>query len=61
MINVLSTIFCIIVGIEFITLLFLFVLSSLFSLSYDINAEKRRANREKREIEYHKLRMKDVF
>ncbi len=61
MINVLSTIFCIIVGIEFITLLFLFILSSLFSLSYDINAEKRRASREKREIEYHKLRMKDVF
>ena len=61
MINVLSTIFCIIVGIEFIILLFLFILSSLLSLSYDISAEKRRNEREKREIEYHKLRMKDVF
>ena len=61
MMNILSTIFCIIVGIEFITLLFLFILSSLLSLSYDISAEKRRNEREKREIEYHKLRMKDVF
>ena len=48
MINVLSTIFCVIVGIEFITLMFLFVLSSLFSLSSDVNTEKRRAKQEKR-------------
>ena len=47
MINVLSTIFCVIVGIEFITLMFLFVLSSLFSLSSDVNTEKRRAKQEK--------------
>ena len=51
MVNVLSTIFCVIVGIEFITLLFLFVLSTLFSLSSDVNAEKRRAKQEKRDEE----------
>ena len=61
MVNVLSTIFCVIVGIEFITLLFLFVLSTLFSLSSDVNAEKRRAKQEKREEEYHKARMKELM
>ena len=61
MVNVLSTIFCVIVCIEFITLLFLFVLSTLFSLSSDVNAEKRRAKQEKRDEEYHKARMKEFM
>ena len=61
MINVLSTIFCVIVGIEFITLLFLFILGSLFSISSDVNAEKRRANQEKRDVEYHKARMREFM
>lgn len=47
MINVLSTIFCVIVGIEFITLMFLFVLSSLFSLTSDVNTEKEELNKKK--------------
>ena len=59
--NVLSAIFCIVVGIEVITLMFLLVLSSLFSLSSDVNAEKRRANQEKRDAEYHKARMKEFM
>lgn len=61
MINVLSIIFCIVVGIEFITLMFLFVLHSLFSLSSDVNAEKRKVNQEKRDIEYHKAKMKEFM
>ena len=61
MVNVLSTIFCIIVGIEFITLMFLFILGSLFSLSSDVNAEKRKANQERRDIEYHKARMREFM
>ena len=61
MINVLSTIFCVIVGIEFITLMFLFILGSLYSISSDINAEKRRAKQEKRDEEYHKARMKEFM
>ena len=61
MTNVLSTIFFIIVGIEFITLLILFILSTLFSLSSDVNAEKRRAKQEKRDEEYHKARMKEFM
>ena len=59
MMDVLSTIFCIIVGLEFITLMFAFILGSLFSLSSDVNAEKRRVKQEKREIEYHNARMKE--
>ena len=59
MMNVLSTIFTIIVGIECIALLFSFILCSLYSLTTDLNAEKRRAKQEKREIEYHKARMKE--
>ncbi len=61
MVNVLSTIFCVIVGIEFITLMFLFILGSLYSISSDINAEKRRAKQEKRDEEYHKARMKEFM
>lgn len=59
MMNVLSTIFCIILGLECLMLMFTFVLSALFSLSADINAEKRRVKQEKREIEYHNARMKE--
>lgn len=61
MMNVLSTIFCIIVGLEFITLMFAFILGSLFSLSSDVNAEKRRIRQEKRDVEYHKARMKEFM
>ena len=61
MVNVLSTIFCVIVCIEFITLLFLFVLSTLFSLSSDVKSEKSRAKQEKRDEEYHKARMKEFM
>ena len=61
MVNVLSTIFCVIVGIEFITLLFLYDLSSLYTQSSDVNAEKRRAKQEKRDEEYHKARMKEFM
>lgn len=59
--NVLSAIFCIVVGIEFITLLFLFILGSMYSLTTDLNIEKRRAKQEKRDEEYHKARMKDLM
>ncbi|MGI6568047.1 MAG: hypothetical protein ACOX1E_00770 [Erysipelotrichaceae bacterium] len=61
MMNVLSAIFCIVVGIEFITLLFLFILGSMYSLTTDLNIEKRRAKQEKRDEEYHKARMKDLM
>ena len=61
MINVLSTIFCVIVGIEFITLMFLCILGSLYSISSDIKEEKRRAKQEKRDEEYHKARMKEFM
>jgi len=61
MMNVLSTIFTIIVGIECIALLFSFILCSLYALTTDANAEKRRAKQEKRDEEYHKARMKDLM
>lgn len=59
--NILSTIFTIIVGIECITLLFAFILCSLYSLTTDVNTEKRRAKQEKRDEEYHKARMRDLM
>ena len=59
MMNVLSTIFCIILGLECLMLMFTFILSALFSLSSDINAEKRRVKQEKRDIEYHNVRMRE--
>jgi len=61
MMNVLSAIFCIVVGIEVITLLFLFILGSMYSITSDVNAEKRRAKQEKRDEEYHKARMKEFM
>ncbi len=61
MMNVLSAIFCVVVGIEFITLMFLFILGSLYSISSDINADERRAEQEKRDEEYHKARMKEFM
>ena len=59
MMNVLSTIFCIILGLECLMLMFTFILGALFSLSADVNAEKRRVKQEKRDIEYHNARMKE--
>lgn len=59
MMNILSTIFCIILGLECLALMFTFILNALFSLSSDINAEKRRVKQEKRDIEYHNARMRE--
>ena len=59
MMDILTKIFCIVLGLESLVLMLTFVFSALFSLSLDINAEKRRADQEKREIEYHKARMKE--
>ena len=57
--DILTKIFCIVLGLESLVLMLTFVFNALFSLSSDINAEKRRADQEKREIEYHKARMKE--
>ncbi len=59
MMDILTKIFCIVLGLESLVLMLTFVFNALFSLSSDINAEKRRADQEKREIEYHKARMKE--
>lgn len=59
--GILETIFCIVVGIECIALLFSFILCSLYSLTTDLNIEKRRAKQEKRDEEYHKARMRDLM
>ena len=59
MMDILTKIFCIVLGLESLVLMLTFVFSALFSLSSDINVEKRRADQEKREIEYHKARMKE--
>lgn len=59
MMDILTKIFCIVLGLETLVLMLTFVFNALFSLSSDINAEKRRADQEKREIEYHKARMKE--
>lgn len=59
--GILETIFCVVVGIECIALLFSFILCSLCSLTTDLNIEKRRAKQEKRDEEYHKARMKDLM
>jgi hypothetical protein len=59
--GILETIFCVVVGIECIALLFSFILCSLYSLTTDLNIEKRRAKQEKRDEEYHKARMKDLM
>ena len=60
MMDILTKIFCIVLGLESLVLMLTFVFNALFSLSSDINAEKRRADQEKREIEYHKARMKEI-
>ena len=59
MMDILTKIFCIVLGLESLVLMLTFVFNALFSLSSDINAEKRRADQEKREIEYHEARMKE--
>lgn len=59
MMDFLTKIFCIVLGLETLVLMLTFVFNALLSLSSEINAEKRRAEQEKREIEYHKARMKE--
>ena len=54
MMDILTKIFCIVLGLETLVLMLTFVFNALLSLSSEINAEKRRAEQEKREIEYHK-------
>lgn len=56
-----STVLSVIICLEFIFLLFVWILTALFSLSTDVNAENRRKNQEKRDIEYHKARMKEFM
>lgn len=56
-----ETIFSVIICLEFIFLVFVWILTLLYSLSTDINTENRRKNQEKRDIEYHKARMKDLM
>ena len=56
-----ETVLSIILIIGFIFLLGIWSLSALYSLACDINAEKRRERQEKRDIEYHKARMKDLM
>lgn len=59
MMDFLTKIFCIVLGLETLVLMLTFVFNALLSLSSEINAEKRRAEQEIREIEYHKARMKE--
>lgn len=56
-----ETTLSIILIIGFIFLLGIWSLSALYSLACDVNAEKRRERQEKRDIEYHKARMKDLM
>lgn len=56
-----ETVLSIILIIGFIFLLGIWSLSALYSLACDVNAEKRRERQEKRDIEYHKARMKDLM
>lgn len=53
-----STVLSVILIIQFIILLGIWTLTALYSLTTDINAEKRRATHEKREIEYRKAQEK---
>lgn len=55
-----ETALSIILIIGFIFLLGVWSISALYSLACDVNAEKRRERQEKRDIEYHKARMKDL-
>ena len=52
MMDFLTKIFCIVLGLETLVLMLTFVFNALLSLSSEINAEKRRAEQEKREIFY---------
>lgn len=56
-----STVLSVILILEFIFLVFVWILTALYSLSTDVNTENRRKNQEKRETEYHKARMKDLM
>lgn len=56
-----ETVLAIIVIIGFIFLLGIWSLTALYSLAYDVNAEKRRERQEKRDAEYHKARMKELM
>ena len=60
MMDILTKIFCIVLGLESLVIMLTFVFSALFSLSSDIIPEKRSADQEKREIENHKARMKEL-
>ena len=53
-----ETVLSIILIIAFIFLLGIWSLTALYSLACDVNAEKRRERQEKRDVEYHKARMK---
>lgn len=53
-----ETVLSIILIIGFIFLLGIWLLTALYSLACDVNAEKRRERQEKRDVEYHKARMK---
>ena len=56
-----ETVLAIIVIIGFIFLLGIWLLTALYSLACDVNAEKRRERQEKRDAEYHKARMKELM
>ena len=54
-----ETVLSIILIIALIFLLGIWSLTALYSLACDVNAEKRRERQEKRDVEYHKARMKE--
>lgn len=56
-----ETVLSIILIIAFIFLLGIWSLTALYSLACDVNAEKRRVEQEKRDIEYHNARMKELL
>lgn len=56
-----ETVLSIILIIGFIFLLGIWLLTALYSLACDVNAEKRRERQEKRDVEYHKARMKELM
>ena len=56
-----ETVLSILLIIAFIFLLGIWSLTALYSLACDVNAEKRRERQEKRDVEYHKARMKEFM
>lgn len=56
-----ETVLSIILIIGFIFLLGIWLLTALYSLACDVNAEKRRERQEKMDVEYHKARMKELM